>query len=84
MRKVQKIAKRARNILQALMSSTGNTVKLSLNEMTAEFELNAKSDSYTKVDLTKWSRQLSVLRKLLEKSCINSMIIKRQKALRYS
>ncbi|CAF3738868.1 unnamed protein product [Adineta steineri] len=77
--KIQEIAEKARYELQQTMDNTKNDVQVLLNEIFSEFQSNSKTDNYTENDLDKWTRQLSELQNLLEKSA-NIFIVQDKKS----
>jgi hypothetical protein len=72
--KIQEIAEKARDDLQQWMEKTKNEVNISLEQITSEFKSNEKSDNFTEIDLERWTKQLSELRNLLEKSSTISIV----------
>jgi septal ring factor EnvC (AmiA/AmiB activator) len=66
-KKIQEAAEEGRCELQKCLDHTKNTLKKSLDELTQELQSTRESDDYTEIDLTKWTKQLEKLRRMLEK-----------------
>jgi len=73
-KKIQKIAEKARDDLQQWMKKMTNEVNISLNQITEQLRSSEKSNNYTELELQKWTEQLEELRNLLEKQSTISVV----------
>jgi hypothetical protein len=64
--KIQTAAKEARAHLRQILDQMKNDIKISVDKITNELQVQRESDDYTEIDLNRWSTMLTDLRKLLK------------------
>jgi hypothetical protein len=74
MRQIQEIAEKARSDLQEWVDKIKTEVRVSLNQINEQKQSSEKSDTYTELDLQKWTLKLEELRNLLEKPSTISIL----------
>lgn len=64
--KIQTTANTARNNLRQLLNEMKDNMKSSVDQLANELQERRQSEDYTEMDLTKWSKKLTDIRKLLQ------------------